>query len=172
MALTFINLIWHATIEIVDITRDIALRHALAAKLICIATAMIVAGCSGGKEPTYPARGTIAFSDGKPLTTGWVSFRSLDSGKNVTARGPIQSDGSFELTTFFPADGAVEGRHQALVAAVPFQNEREVPINTRPPPPLVDQRFSSFQTSGLEFVVSNEPEKNWFEIQVTPPKKR
>ena len=137
-------------------------------KLWILIAALTICGCGGGKYPTYRAGGRVTFADGKPLTTGWISFRALDS-ENVTARGQIQPDGTFELTTFTRGDGAVEGRHQALVMAQVYRNEREAPQGTPPPPPLIDTRFSSFESSGLEFTVTNVPEQNQFNIQVTPP---
>ena len=169
----FIDMGKDSTITIVKLNGPPVQPCATTARLIFLGMAsLMLVGCSRGKEPTYRTVGTVSFTDGTPLTAGWVSFRSLDSGKNVTARGQIQPDGSFELSTFFPQDGAVEGRHQAVVVAVSFHNERELPTNTPPPPPLVDPRFANFTTSGLEFAVSADPEKNRFVLQVTPPKKR
>jgi hypothetical protein len=137
------------------------------------AAAVFVAGCGGGKQPTYPAGGKVVFSDGTPLPGGWVSFRALDADKKVSARGPIQSDGTFELTTYKPGDGAVEGQHQALVVPVIRVDRGDLAAGAKPPPspPPIDKKFSNFETSGLEFMVTNDPRKNEFDIVVTPPSK-
>jgi hypothetical protein len=125
----------------------------------------LLTGCGSGKIPTYSADGTVKYADGKPLTTGRVSFRSLDTEKPVTASGQIHTDGTFRLTTFNSADGAVLGRHQAVVAA---------PIREDDPPNAakVDRKFASYDSSGLSFTVSQDPEKNHFEIVVAAPGKK
>jgi hypothetical protein len=129
-----------------------------------------IAGCDTGKLPTYRVHGKVVFADGTPLTTGWVSFRALDAQGNVTARGPIQPDGTYELSTFSERDGAVKGRHQVLVTAPVYRNVREE--STGAQPPLLDSRYSNFQTSGLEFIVTTVPEQNQFDVLVTSPKRR
>ena len=79
-------------------------------------------GCGGGPVPTYRAGGKVVFPDGKPMQGGNVEFRAVNktpAGDNPVARGEIQSDGTFELSTFRPGDGAVEGEHLALVVPPP-----------------------------------------------------
>jgi hypothetical protein len=129
---------------------------------------MLFAGCGRGGTPTYPAGGTVKYEDGSPLFAGSVSFRSLDSTDGPSARGDVQADGSFELTTFSPGDGAVLGRHQAVVV-LPTQGGRPgFKLPTLPPP--IAPRFSSFETSGLEFTVTENPDQNHFAIVVTKNK--
>jgi hypothetical protein len=128
----------------------------------------LFAGCGRSGTPTYPAGGTVKYDDGSPLFAGSVSFRSLDSADGPSARGDVQPDGSFELTTFTPGDGAVLGRHQAVVI-LPTQGGRPGFKLPTPPPPIAP-RFSSFETSGLEFTVTDDSEQNRFEIVVTKNK--
>lgn len=118
-------------------------------------------GCEG-KATTYPAGGKVTFENGKPLTDGWVHFRSQNGDTPVTARGLIQSDGTFKLMTFKTDDGAVEGKHQALVTVTVVEGDLR--------PPVIDRRFNDFSESGLEFTVTSDPVKNDFLIVVTPPK--
>ena len=127
----------------------------------------LLVGCgNSGEFPTYPAGGKVTFSDGTPLTQGWVTFESTDPGRAVSARGQLQSDGTFTLGTFEPGDGAIEGEHRVLVA-VPTP-EGDDPVAMRAPP-LIDPKFSRFETSGLEFTVSDDGAKNQFEIVVEKP---
>lgn len=125
-------------------------------------------GCGRGGTPTYSAGGKVQYEDGSPLFAGTVSFRSLENVNHPAARGEVQSDGSFELTTFSPGDGAVLGRHQVLVV-LPTQGGRPGFKLPTPPPPIAP-RFSNFETSGLEFTVTETPEKNRFEIVVAKNK--
>jgi hypothetical protein len=125
-------------------------------------------GCDHSGTPTYRTGGTVKYEDGSPLFAGTVSFRLLDSAEGSSARGDVQPDGSFELTTFTLGDGAVLGRHQAVVV-LPTQGGRPGFQLPAPPPPIAP-RFASFETSGLEFTVTDSPEKNRFEIVVTKNK--
>jgi hypothetical protein len=157
-------------IKTTEVTRQMADRQICWSIVLLAVASLAVTGCGGGKRPTYPTEGKVVFPDGTLLTTGWVSFRAVGSETNVSARGMIQSDGTFELTTFTPGDGAVEGRHQAVVTALVSRNERRMPQHDPPPAPLIDPRFGSYDTSGLEFVVSTDANQNQFVIEVTRSK--
>lgn len=109
------------------------------------------------------------FDDQRPLSDGWVSFRSVDTQPAIVARGPINADGEFRLTTFVPDDGAIAGKHQVIVTS-----PRLLPrtgFENRPPAPPVDNRFSNYETSGLEFLVEAMPTGNRCELTVTAPKR-
>ena len=114
---------------------------------------LLLAGCGGGEHSTYPAGGKVTFSDGAPLTSGRVELQLIDAKKHVSARGWIQPDGTFTLSTYETGDGAVEGEHLALVT--PGRTERIAP------------HFRSYQTSGLKFTVTRDKGKNRFDIVVT-----
>jgi hypothetical protein len=89
----------------------IAVLIACAAAVTSLAT-----GCGNYKAKTYPAGGRVTFQNGTEVTSGTVSFRPLEGELKTSARGEIQPDGSFELTTFTAGDGALPGRHEVLVA--------------------------------------------------------
>ncbi len=82
----------------------------------CIA----VAGCGdpGGPRPeTAKVHGKVVYN-GKPVTKGTVTFVPIlgkggESGES--GNGPIESDGSFTLTTFNTGDGAIIGQHNPQV---------------------------------------------------------
>lgn len=85
-------------------------------KALCFCTllALVFAvGCggSGGGKTTYPVSGTVKFADGSPLTAGEINFVS----KDTTARGKIQSDGSFKLGTYKDGDGAPAGSYRISI---------------------------------------------------------
>src|SRR5262245_1345808 len=76
------------------------------------AASFVAVGCGGNaNEPTYSAGGTVRLPDGSPLPAGFISFRSMDNSRPLTARGELDTEGNFELSTFEPGDGAVAGRH-------------------------------------------------------------
>ena len=128
-------------------------------------------GCNSGKAPTYPVTGRVAFSDGKPLAGGTVEFQSAyvtkDGEIRVRARGQIQPDGTFSLSTFQPGDGAIAGKQRALVIPA-LPPGRINPYN--PPPPVINNKYQRYDTSGLEFTVTPKG-PNEFDIIVTPPNK-
>ena len=100
----------------------------LAGAALCLLLWLV--GCGGGHDPTYPVQGTVRV-DGKVITAGSVAFESIEpgsDGKRYTARGTIQNDGSFRLTTFTENDGAVAGRHRAMVmGSTIFAPEQALP---------------------------------------------
>ncbi|NND99669.1 MAG: hypothetical protein HKN47_20315 [Pirellulaceae bacterium] len=135
---------------------------------MCVLTGSLLAsflvpGCSGSSTTTYPVRGLVRFPDGKLLREGTVEFETIGAGENITATGDIRPDGSFVLGTFSSNDGAVAGKHRAVVIA-------DVEIGTgaeRPgmlAPTRLDQKYRDFSTSGLQFDV--QPGRNDIVIDV------
>lgn len=139
-------------------------------KLANLCRAMVlsfVVGCGGGPA-VYPVSGTVKFPDGRPLAQGWVEFRPFHAEPTHSARGQIASDGRFQLTTFTPNDGALPGKHRVLL--VPPEPTGAVEIGEGGAfPQVIDRRFRSFETSGLEFTVTQDEASNHFDIVAQPP---
>jgi len=127
---------------------------------------MAAVGC-GKKGPiTYPVTGKVGYSDGSPVTDGMIEFEALEGDfKGRNAHGVISEDGSFFLTTDKRGDGAVAGRHRAIVRG-PI-SDADIFEGEVPPKPTIDSRFAGYKTSGLEFVIKEE--ENVLEIPVTRP---
>jgi hypothetical protein len=112
-------------------------------RLAAVPLALVaLAGCGGGK---YPVRGTVALDDGTPVTRGLVIFERVDGGPPVTARGEIQADGSYQLSTEKEGDGVPTGRYKVIVNPLDLS---DVPDEQKVLP--FDVKYLSFQTSGLE----------------------
>ena len=144
---------------------NVNIRRACCA-LPLIAIALPTTGCNSSGPEVYPVSGKVVYPDGSPMPEGMVEFEAMEgefSGRN--ARGVIQTDGTFVLTTQEPDDGAVAGRHRAIVRE-PYRN---LGFNEEGPPPLIDPLFARYETSGLEFTVKEE--KNYIEIEVNKPGK-
>ena len=108
-----------------------------------------------------PATGRVTF-EGKPLQFGTVMFQ-LESG-GQPARAMIQSDGTFELSTFEEGDGAIVGNHKVRVTSYssqdPQQQARSGPTGDTLGKLLIPKRYTMFGTSGLTATVApdqNEP---------------
>ena len=67
------------------------------------------------------------------------------------------------------SDGAIAGRHEAIV----MPKMQEGPDDEAPVPVVaIHRRFASYQTSELEFEVSENSETNNFTLVVEPPGRR
>lgn len=111
---------------------------------ICIGILSFV-GCGSGREKTYPVEGIVVFKDGSRVKVGTVETKSLRTGSQ--ARGTIDQDGRFSLTTFENNDGAVAGDHQVVI--VQFIQVEGIK-NYRPSTMgVVNRKHASYATSGL-----------------------
>jgi hypothetical protein len=130
--------------------------------VVGIAAALVVAGCGGG---SYPVQGEVLWSDGTPATElagGFVGFSS--EAAKLSARGEINPDGSFSLSSLRKDDGLPPGVYQVIVAppepsategpaAQPVQGRRLLPT-----------KYQSYQNSGLEITV--EPKRNQVKLKL------
>ena len=131
----------------------------------CLLVALLfLSGCGKDDRPErYPVTGTVKFSDGKPLVGGLVIFRSAGE-KQQRSRGRVEPDGTYHLSTFERHDGALVGKHQAMVMPL-------IDRTDGPPTVPIHKDLQKFKTSGLEFEVTPEG-PNEFDIEVYPPKRR
>src|SRR5688500_14615144 len=124
-------------------------RHTLpsyAALAACLACGL--AGCG---NPYYPVTGTISLNDGSPLTKGLVIFERIDDGPPLTARGEVQPDGRFALSTDQPGDGVPVGRYKVVINPL---DTSDVPDEHKVLP--FDIKHLNINTSELEFDVRPE----------------
>src|SRR5262245_50413981 len=92
--------------------------HKRVASGLALAAAMLATGCGDGHIPTYPVKGKLTYQDGSPVSAAVITFQPTDppaGSKPLPARGVVQDDGTFELTTFTTGDGAVAGHHRVTV---------------------------------------------------------
>src|SRR5262245_7759316 len=126
---------------------------ALAVMLLCGS----LAGCGPGLQPV---RGKVTLPDGKPAAGSQVVFEGTEAGKQVSARGDVGADGSYEMSTFKPGDGVPAGKYKVQVNPPPMVNAEGPYVSP------FNAKFSNLETSGLEFEVKRGS-KNEFPIQVT-----
>jgi hypothetical protein len=134
----------------------------------------VLGGC--GDDPTKPKLGKVhgkVTLDGKPVERGHIVFTPV-SGKGgetgQTATGEINSDGTFDLTTFDTGDGAILGQHIATVTVPEPGSENlgkpdasgrinyVLPKNTSP------KKYEKADTSPLRYTVKEG--SNAFEIEL------
>jgi hypothetical protein len=123
---------------------------------VAVSVTTLLSGCGSG---TYPVEGQIVWKNGSPakeLQGSFVLFELPE--KQTSARGMIQADGSFRLTTNKPNDGALPGEHTVLIVEVGRQHLGG-PDSSALAPGVMDARFSDPRTSGLKATVKPGPNK-------------
>ena len=119
----------------------------------------VVAGLSGCTQApsVVPVTGKVLYN-GEPLPFGIVMFQPE---KGQAAQGEIQSDGSFQLSTYGPNDGAVPGHHKVSVRCFSTQKAGADGGDAGAPGRLlIPQQYTRFGMSGLSADVkagSTEP---------------
>lgn len=85
--------------------------------LVAAFAAALLAPCGCGPDgpPLHPASGRVVFKGGRPVAGGAVEFDP--GGKRPVARGTLDADGGFTLTTD-GRPGAVAGDHRVTVVQV------------------------------------------------------
>lgn len=93
-------------------SRAVCMRSSFpAAAAVALAALALIAGCGRVRPTTVRVRGTVHL-DGEPVPGAAVLFQPTPG---VPARAITADDGTFELTTFSPGDGAIVGRHRVAV---------------------------------------------------------
>ena len=123
-----------------------------------IAALPLAGGCK--RSGLVKVKGRVAYADGTPVPLGRVV---IDSGDSPTgAWGRIKSDGQFTIGTLKENDGMTPGTYRVAILDASTASGPEGPGKQ-----FVDERFTDYATSGLEFRV---PEQTDWQITVEPPK--
>lgn len=91
-----------------------------------------LAGCgTTGLPGTVPIRGKVIYNS-QPLSQGEVRYVPVDPKVGRQARGRLDKDGNFEMTTLKAGDGVLPGRYKVVIIALaPHPGE---PGRTAPEP--------------------------------------
>ena len=128
--------------------------------LLLIGLAGILA-CDNTPPPpkTYPVKGKVVFNEGGAPSDGLIEFRSVAD--SVSARGKVEPDGSFSLTTIAnnkTLQGTIEGEH--AVTYIPGVGKDAMGQSNLPP------------VNGTEKVKVKADGGNDFTIKLARPKAR
>lgn len=124
-----------------------------------IALGLLATGCDSSPA-TVPVKGKVVLPDGSPAPGGMIEFRTTNAeGEIVNAQGKIESDGTFQLSTYGQHDGALPGKHQAILVSPSVE---EGPAAK--PVVFFPKKYLSYDTSGLEFDI--QPGGSDLEIKV------
>ncbi len=128
-----------------------------------IAALAILSGCgSSGPEMAWVG-GKVTYK-GQPVPRGLVSFQTTAAdGRNAT--GMIQPDGSYELQTEKPGDGALLGNYRVSISA---REEEEIlmyiPKKPVKPKRLIPEKYENPATSNLTAAVVSGSNTHNFEL--------
>jgi hypothetical protein len=125
----------------------------------------VFAGCGG--DPKYPVTGKVTLPDGRPFVGAVVEFAAVEG--IHSAAGLVQDDGTYVLTSEHEGDGAPPGAYRVRVIP-PEEDETgnaddDDPYYRRRKRSPLPPRYIGFDTSGLEFTVSDSGENN-FDIAI------
>jgi hypothetical protein len=125
-----------------------------ASLIATLAVFLAVAVCDGCSKPKfYPVRGEVVVYGVGPLTEGEVHFRPR-SQPSLIAKGQVQKNGKFTLSTPGHGEGVLEGDGQAAVIVLPRAGKN-----------VIAERYADFDTADRNFTVTARDE-NYFMIQV------
>jgi len=126
----------------------------------------LLAGCAGGGP--FPVEGTVVWEDGSPAKELALSSVVFDlPEKQTSARGVVQADGTFRLSTNKPNDGALAGQYKVLL----IEGARKtLPGDaSQLAPGHLDSMYSDPATTDLTATV--EPRKNVIKLTVKRAKR-
>ena len=126
---------------------------------------VLVCACTKS-PPLYKVKGKASYR-GKALTTGTVAFHHTDA-RSPMVTGDIHADGTFELTTKRPGDGAVPGEYRVTVTSMlPGKGVEGVDQDYRPPQPLIPLRFMRLDETPLKATIEPK-DSNEIHLSLSP----
>ena len=128
-----------------------------------VLAALAAGGCEAAR---HPVAGRVTYEDGSPLPEGSVVGEATIDGKKVMAQGEVKPDGTFAWGTGKAGDGARPGKYKVIVLPRAL-GDSELAKGERP---AVDAKFTSHETSGIEFEVKPGPNELKITVAKPPPK--
>jgi len=114
-----------------------------------------LAGCGNSdslpKLQVYEVRGKVVLGNGKPLSSGLVSFVSTGD-LSITPSGKIAPDGTFSLVTGGSGEGAPAGEYKVRIEAPEFRPDPKTKK------PLFPSKYTDEDSSKL--IVTVRPQAN------------
>ncbi len=122
--------------------------------LLLVAIFVACSGCGDGitdnRKGLAPVTGKVTL-DGKPLTTGTISFISSDGSEAFT--GPLDSSGSYTLGASPSSPGALPGEYKVIIIASqqatmgdPMKGGQPIAAEAKS---LVPEKYTKPDSSGL-----------------------
>jgi len=122
-----------------------------------------LSGCGSEDTGLLPVSGQV-FYDGKPLTTGTVSFHPLNTTGHVPT-GVIDKEGRYIISTNYQP-GAPAGRYKVVVNAT--EPVEVIPGKASPglPKSIIPGRYNQGGTSPFEIEVKADPAPDAYDLRL------
>jgi hypothetical protein len=135
------------------------------APLIPLALAVCFAGGCGGQDK-YPVVGKVTNAAGQPVANVVVEFAAIEGVHGAVAL--TKDDGSYALSSTGTEDGAPPGGYRVRLISANEESDYNEPEDEfartrRAKPQSVPFKYQSFETSEMQFTVSESAE-NRFDI--------
>lgn len=109
---------------------------------------------------TVPVTGSVSYQ-GKPLTSGTITFSPNNKDSGHAAWGNLGAGGSYSLTSIKTNDGALPGEYKvAVIAYIPGTATKSSPGK-----PAIPPKYSRHAESGLTATVNNTTTSLDFDLQ-------
>ncbi len=129
--------------------------------LVCAVVLVTLTGCGESGPAMGTVTGKVTYSDGT-FPTEKLGVVRFEVAKDTTAEvrkaasGYIQSDGSYELTTIKPEDGAFYGKYKVVFSII--KSYRDMTS-------LVAEQYTDSETTPYECVIDSSSHTFDFEIE-------
>jgi hypothetical protein len=131
--------------------------------LLMVFVLLVASGCGQNK---IKVTGKVSLKKGGPLPGGMVVLSPNEGGLEGGARGYLQEDGTFVVSTDSPGDGLLAGKYKVLVVHPPKKGGEDAP----PGPLLFHPKYGDFTSSGLVADITSE--NRHLEFVLDPPNLR
>jgi len=130
---------------------------------VTVGSLVLLTGC-GSNDGVYPVNGRVTWTDGTAaveLAESTVELQSADDApKRFSPRGEVQADGTFQLRTHKPNDGAPAGNYRVIVMPKLTMDDEARP--TKLPLP---NKYQQFKTTPLTVEVKPDSNEVTFTVE-------
>jgi hypothetical protein len=113
------------------------------------------AGCKGTSHPkTIKVKGKVTYK-GAPVSQGSVSFQPVKPAEgypNRPATGILNSDGTFEMSSFEAGDGVVPGEYKVAIESITSRPSPEEP--DKPEVWAIPKKYGNAEEGGLTATIA------------------
>ncbi|GEM_PF-227401 len=131
--------------------------HKLSCRILLLLAIITVSGCESKPDfPIYSVKGLVKFTDGNPVSDGWIEFSSQapeTKGRNSNSR--IAKDGTFEMETFARGKGAYAGPVEAVISTPVAEFDPEKG-DVKKPEVNIPEKYRDYKTSGLTYQIEKK----------------
>ena len=133
-----------------------------ATSLLCRAAALVSTGCvrtNATMPKIYAVKGKVVYSDGTPMTSGFIEFQSTKN-PSIRTNAEIKKDGTFTLETLADGKrlrGAPEGEHKVTITPMLTGDQTSQPD---PKPIVLPKTYTINADDGNDLTITVEKPKH------------